>query len=54
MVARGRQPSGHCAHCLAGWIDDDMRPIMLRTTTLVAGYFLSLALFAVAYGFIPM
>lgn len=31
-----------------------MRPIMLRTTTLLTGYVLSLALFAAAYAFIPV
>jgi len=31
-----------------------MRQIMLRTTTLCLGYFLSLALFAVAYSFVPV
>ena len=31
-----------------------MRPIMLRTTTLFVGYILSIAMFAAAYGFIPV
>ncbi len=31
-----------------------MRSIMLRTTTLIVGYVLSLATFAAAYGFLPM
>jgi hypothetical protein len=30
-----------------------MRSIMLRTTTLFAGYILSIAMFALAYSFIP-
>jgi hypothetical protein len=31
-----------------------MRSIMLRTTTLFVGYILSIAMFAIAYSFIPM
>ena len=31
-----------------------MRSIMLRTTTLFMGYILSIAMFALAYSFIPV
>jgi hypothetical protein len=49
------QPSRCLGIVLAGWNDnDDMRSIMLRTTSLFVGYLLTIAMLAVAYSFIPV